>query len=275
MKNKSEGMPILKGGEVVSNEVMYQFSKYLYTNQLVKFDSVDYIFLALQIAFSLGMKSMGDMLLAINNMYFVKGRVGIWGDLPMAIVQNSGKLEFIEEFFIDKDYKKISLDNKNLQEPPICAVCRVKRKGHEIKEFYLTLKDLALSGNYSEKDASFRGRGDMKIWNNYPKIMWAKRLKRWSIANVFSDVLKCVSVDEDSGGDKKVYNDDKDIKEEASNLINVYSGEEKKDEEDKEEKEVVAESPKIEAEEEEQKEEPEKQLGLGEANKMAEAYDSK
>ena len=270
MKNKSEGMPILKGGEIVSNEVMHRFSKYLYSNRLVSFDSVDHIFLALQIAFSLGMKNMGDMLLAINNMYFVKGRVGIWGDLPMAIVEKSGELEYIEEFFIDKDYKKISLDNKNLQEPPICAVCRVKRKNKELKEFYLTLKDLTISGNYSAKDGTFKGRGDMKIWNNYPKIMWAKRLKRWSVANVFSDVLKCVSVDEDGGSDKKVYKEE-EKKEESSNLINVYSGIEKKDEEVEEDKEILEEPPKV--EEEEKKEEPEKQLDFSSEDKKADVSD--
>ena len=231
-EEKKPNMPVLARGERISNEKMFHLAKYLNFKKLVSFENADEVFLALQVAFSLGMETIGDLVLAINNMYIVKGRVGIWGDLPMAIVQKSGQLEFIEEFFIDKNYKKICLEEKNVDANPICAVCRIKRKNAELKEYYLTLKDLEMSGNYS--NGRFKGRNKMEIWNNYPKVMWAKRLKRWSIANSFSDVLKCVSTDDDKGVQEIQNTKPPEETKDTSKMIDVYS-DNKKEEENKEE----------------------------------------
>ena len=194
-KENSCSLPVLSGGKSMSDKEMYAMAKYVSRQKISHFETEDQVFLALQVAFSLGMKSMGDLFLAIGNMYFLKGRVSLWGDLPMALITKSGFLESIDEFFINKDYKKISIENKNIEDDPICAVFRVKRKKESVKEFYLTLKDLERSGNY--KDGNFMSVGKMDIWKKYPKLMWAKRLRRWALSEVFSDVLKGISLNDD------------------------------------------------------------------------------
>ena len=109
-----------------SKEDVYKMSDYLFSYELLpdSIKSKQEAFIALQTAMSLGFKTFGNMLMAIKNMYFVNGQVELWGDLPLAIVEQSGNLVSIDEYFIDNEYKRISIENKNLDaENTSCCVC--------------------------------------------------------------------------------------------------------------------------------------------------------
>ena len=71
-------------------------------------------------------------------MAVVKGSLYLWGELPLTIVMNSGELEDITEYFVDKDYKQISLENKNLDELPEACVVEITRKGKKMKRFFVS-----------------------------------------------------------------------------------------------------------------------------------------
>ena len=51
-------------------------------------------------------------LIALRQITVIKGTPSVFGDLPLAMVRASGKLEMIDEFRFDKDSKKINLKNK-------------------------------------------------------------------------------------------------------------------------------------------------------------------
>ena len=261
-----ESVPTITKGEVVSHKKMYEIAEYIANKELSHFENPGEIFLAMQVAFSLGMREIGDIFLAINNMYFLKGRISLWGDLPMAVIKKANLLESIEEFFIDKDHKQISLQNKNVSADPICAVCRIKRKDETMKEFYLTLGDLTTSGNYV--NGQFKGVGKMEIWKNYPKIMWAKRLRRWALASVFSDILKCISMEEDTPDDKIAFKDPiKDGDKGGSKVLSVYGEKAEEGEATEEEAKPEADKmPKIETSDEEDLTEPEKDSNVDNGN---------
>ena len=44
----------------------------------------------------------------------IRGVVRIWGDLPLGIVRQSGKLKGMREYFLDKEGKEISEENRKL-----------------------------------------------------------------------------------------------------------------------------------------------------------------
>jgi len=145
------------------------------------YDTPEKIMAAVTLARELGLKP----LIALKNISVINGTPSIWGDLPVAMVRNSGKLESIEEFCIDKEYKKIGFENKNIDAPIFSAVCIVKRKDEEAKSFY-----------YSALDASKNKNSTNDVWKSNFSIMMKRKARAIALKDVFGDVLNAVPIAE-------------------------------------------------------------------------------
>ena len=184
-------------------------AKYLKEHNLLpeSFKTVEEATIALQVGLSLGFDSFGSASLAIKNMYLVKGSIHLFGELPLTLVRRSKELENIDEYFIDKDYERISLENRNLDASIFSAVCVIKRKGDREVKYTLTRKELELSGgDYNEKTGSFKftvGYGEKKktsaTWFKYPSKHWTRRLRAWALKSSFPDIMMGVNVLEYDG----------------------------------------------------------------------------
>ncbi len=123
---------------------------------------------------------------AMRQIAVVKGTPTVFGDLPLSIVYASKKLDFIEESYLDKNGKEISLANRNLTEPVYAALCIVKRKG-ETK---------ALESFFSMDDAIAAGLTNSPTWKAYPKRMLRYRARSQALKDKFPDALNGISIAE-------------------------------------------------------------------------------
>lgn len=121
----------------------------------------------------------------LKQLAIINGSPSLWGELPLALVRNSGLLESIDEFLIDKDYKKICFENRNLDAEIYAAVCVIKRKGCEQKSFAYTKMDADLNPN---------SRG--MVWKNYRSIMMKRRARSIAIKDEFGDVIGGITIAE-------------------------------------------------------------------------------
>ena len=136
---------------------------------------------AWQFAGELGLKPIT----ALRQIADIDGTPSIFGDLPMALVERSGKLDWKREFIIDEEMNEINWTNKNLKDQPWGAVCILKRSGREPIERFFTI-DEAKQANLLKKDN----------WLKYPKIMLKYRARSQAIKDDFSDVLGGVAIAE-------------------------------------------------------------------------------
>ena len=176
--------------EIKSREQMMKLAVFLMNNSLVpsSFKQVNEVVMAIQTAMSLGYNKFGSISLAIKNMYIINNSVSLWGELPMAIVNKSGLLERFDEYFLDKNWKKISEENENLDAEKASAVCIIQRKGRNQQSFYLTTEDLKYAGIIQKPDGSFT-YGKSVTWSKYPKIHWIRRNRAFALKTVFPDLL--------------------------------------------------------------------------------------
>lgn len=183
---------------------------YLQKNKLVPSTlKLEEIVMCVHVALALGYKKFGNITMVIKNMTVMGGCVHLFGDLPLSLVQRSGELEDIKEFFIDENYNEICYQNKNLNAPIFAAICEMKRKGYKrMGTFSLTQKDLELSGGVALESGSFKFSKwssknnkiiDSTTWLKYPKIHWTRRLRAWAIKSLFADKLQSSTIMEYDG----------------------------------------------------------------------------
>jgi hypothetical protein len=117
----------------------------------------------------------------IRQLMIVNGVVSCWGDLPLALVRRSGKLEFIDERIFDVNFKEICFENRNLTDEAFYAVCRLKRDDMFQIERVFSLADA--------KKAGLLNRERKTPWDTYPRRMLQMRARSWAIKDAFPDVL--------------------------------------------------------------------------------------
>lgn len=111
---------------------------------------------------------------ALQSIAVINGRPTIWGDGAIGLIRASGKLEWMQETFEGT--------GESLK-----AVCTVKRKG----------EPQPVRGEFSWEDAKRAGlTGKAGPWQTYPRRMLQMRA-RWPLRDVFSDVLKGLSLREE------------------------------------------------------------------------------
>ena len=169
----------------VENSEMWKAAKAYCTSGMLPngLNSPEKAFIAFNYLKSLGMDKS-----AISRVCVINGTPNIWGDLPLAIVQKSGKLESFKVTFVDKDYNELNIKNKNLHVPPYAAIFSAKRKdnGQEREDFF-TMDEAKTAGLIDKKGS---------VWRKHPKDMLEARARAKVLKYLFSDVLNGASIAE-------------------------------------------------------------------------------
>lgn len=169
-KNHSELMRIM-GAKIAGGLVPKQF------------DTVQKLFSAIQFVRELGLPDP-----SIRQVAMIHGSPSLWGDLPLALVQKTGKLKHFKEIWFDTDYNLISFENKNLHLPPFGAICWIQREGFEIEQFAFTMPEAEKAGLYPSNSNS--------PWTKYTKVMLRYRARSLALKSTFPDALNGVAIAE-------------------------------------------------------------------------------
>lgn len=163
-------------GELIGStfEDQYRLAKAYFSSGLMPqgLNSPEKVMVAVQLCRELGLPPMTS----ISKIAVINGTASLFGDLPLALVYRSGKIECIEE--------RWTTDPATHQTTG--AQCVVKRKGMTdsvVRTF--TLKD-------AEK-AGLTARGP---WKQYPARMLQMRARSWALKDAFADVLMGASIAE-------------------------------------------------------------------------------
>jgi hypothetical protein len=108
---------------------------------------------------------------AMQNIAVINGRPSIWGDAMLALVRASGKLEYIREDPTDTG-----------------CTCVIKRKGEDEVTRTFTVEDAKKAGLWNKQGP----------WQTAPKRMMQMRARAFALRDVFTDVLKGMSIAEES-----------------------------------------------------------------------------
>jgi hypothetical protein len=108
---------------------------------------------------------------SVQNIAVINGRPCMWGDLIVALVQASGKLEYLVETWDEKTQT---------------ATTQIKRVGKP-----------EMVSVFSMADAKRAKLADKDLYKNYPQRMIGWRSKTYAIRSEFSDVLKGLSIREE------------------------------------------------------------------------------
>lgn len=123
---------------------------------------------------------------SLRQIAVIEGTPQLFGDLPLSLAQDHTDYVWHEEFVCDKDYKKISFENKNLNSEIFSAVVIVMRKGMEKPEsFSFTWDEATRAGINREKTKN----GHPTIWAKYPQIMLVRRARAVMLRAKFADAI--------------------------------------------------------------------------------------
>ena len=150
-----------------------------------RFDTPEKVLAGMQLAQELGLKP----LTALRQIAVIHGTPSVFGDLPLSLLYQSKKCEYLREYLVDKDMKKICLENDNATAEAYAGVCIAKRIGDpEVAESIFTMDDARKAGLLPAKpDAA---------WNTYPKRMLRYRARSQVMKDKFPDVLNGVAIAE-------------------------------------------------------------------------------
>lgn len=141
------------------------------------------VVMALQYARQIGF--VNREMAALRQMTIINGTLSIWGELPKALAEATDELEYMHEEILNKDYKKISVENKNLKDEPWVAICRGKRKGHPESEKFFTM-DQAQKAGLLDKTGS--------LYKIYPHRMIQMRARSLFLKDEFPDALSGIAI---------------------------------------------------------------------------------
>ena len=125
---------------------------------------------------------------SLRKIAVINGTPSLWGDMPLAMVRTSGKLESIKEYFLDKTQKIISVENGNLKEEVDVAICEIQRKSEEKKVYFYTSEDVKKNKNANNPNSD--------VWKAYCSIMMKRKARSLALKDNFPDVLNGVAIAE-------------------------------------------------------------------------------
>lgn len=111
---------------------------------------------------------------ALEGMSVINNRIGIMGDLALALVQGSGLLE------------KKSVEYSGEGDELVCTLT-VKRKGRSAQPYTFSVKEARNAGIYDRS----------AVWRQYPKRMTYYRALGFGLRDEFPDVLKGIKTTEE------------------------------------------------------------------------------
>lgn len=145
----------------------------------------------------------GQWQLALNHIAIIKGQMCIYGEFPGSLAERTGEVAEKNVFVIDSEYKKICLENGNLNKEPYAGVCQIQRKGRLLKEFTYTIDEAKNAGQYPAKKRDGSLNNDSP-WMKFTKIMLMRKAMGLAIKMEFPDALIGVPIaeyDHDSAPD--------------------------------------------------------------------------
>jgi hypothetical protein len=149
-----------------------------------QFQNVAQVAMGMQVLRQLGLPEIVGM----RQLAIINGAFAIWGELPKALCEKSGLLEDDEEFWFDKDYRKICFGEKNLGIEVFGSYSMTKRKGRKPVERTFTVDDA--------KKAGLWGNQKKEPWIKYPRRMLQMKARGHALKDVYPDVLMGVSIAE-------------------------------------------------------------------------------
>lgn len=188
----AQAVPVQRAEVVVVDGVMaprnideaFRVAKSLVVSGMLpeRYKTAETVFAAMQYASELGLKPMT----ALRQIAVVKGTPCIFGDLPLALCQSKGLVEWIKESIYDKDGKEICRANNNLTAEVFGSVTTVKRKGDaEPLERFFTMDDAKTAGLLNSP-----------TWKSYPKLMLKYRARSQALKDKFADCLNGIAIAE-------------------------------------------------------------------------------
>lgn len=125
-------------------------------------------------------------LTALRQIAVIEGTPCMFGDLPLAKVLQSGKMESKKEYFVDTKWLPITPENKNMGADAHAAVCETwrvvpgKDSIHHVTSF-------------SVDDAKKADLWGKKVWAKYPKDMLRYKARGRNLKDQFADALNGVA----------------------------------------------------------------------------------
>lgn len=160
-------------GRLIGSNISEQFrlaTAYFQSGLMPKgLSSPQKVLVALQLCRELGLPPMSS----IGKIGVIGQTPFIFGDLPLALVLKSGKLESIQEEWINEIGKEIG------------AKCTVKRVGMP-----------AITREWTMADTERAKIGNKDTWKQYPRRMCQMRARGWALKDLFADVLSGVPIQE-------------------------------------------------------------------------------
>ena len=138
--------------------------------------------------------------LCLNNIADIKGQMTIFGELPGALAEQTKEVEEKEVYCLDKDFKKICIENQNLDANPYAGVCLIKRKHRAKKEFTYTINEAIHAGQYPatkyDKGSRQQVPNPDSPWMKFTKVMLMRKAMSLAVKFEFADALVGVPVAE-------------------------------------------------------------------------------
>jgi hypothetical protein len=154
-----------KGVELKDVDSMFRFAKcYLQSNLApASFKNEQQLVIAWAMAAELGLSPLQ----AVEGMSIINNRVGIMGDLALAMVEASGQLE----------QKRVEYSGEG--DALECKVT-LQRKGRQAQTYSFSVKEARAAGIYERSST----------WNGYPRRMCYYRALGFALRDEFADILK-------------------------------------------------------------------------------------
>jgi hypothetical protein len=154
-----------KGVELRDIDAMFRFARCYLQSGLApaSFKNEQQLVIAWAKAAELGLSPLQ----AVEGMTIINNRVGIMGDLALAMVEASGLLE----------QKRVEYSGEG--ESLVCQVT-LQRKGRESQVYSFSVREARAAGIYERSPT----------WRNYPRRMTYYRALGFGLRDEFSDVLK-------------------------------------------------------------------------------------
>ncbi len=178
-ENKNELMQIKTNGKGVvlsSIDEMFRFSNCVKISNLApqSFKTTEQIVIAIQTGAELGMPPMR----AMQSLCVINGQARLYGDAPLALVRQSGKMESIEELIEGEGDERV-------------AKCTVKRKGDpDSATRWFSVEDAKLANLWNKAGP----------WKLYPKRMLQMRARSLALRDIFPDCFGGATIAEEYEG---------------------------------------------------------------------------
>lgn len=167
-----------------------RFAETLIRNSMVSssFKSPHQVVIAMQYLKELSLPVVAGMRL----LYVVNNRPCLYSEGPLMLVQRSGHIESIEEFFFNEKMERISFENKNLKDKVYGSVTRVKRKGDDfVQEDYFTVDDMKTAKLDVNKENKPK-----EVWVKWERLMLRYKARAIALRSKFADVIGGVPIAE-------------------------------------------------------------------------------